>query len=329
MSYTIIGTGSALPARSVTNDELSTFLDTSDEWISSRTGIRERRVCTTESLDELGESASRRALESAGIAPQDLDLIVCSTTTADHLMPAEACAVAERLGASCPAFDVSAACSGFVLALDVADGYLSRGRAKNALVLSAEKCSRIMNWEDRTTCVLFGDAAAAVVVRAGGESPLWCRLRTIPNVAAIDVPGVAGNSPFDQSVDSAPGSYMTMRGRSVYRFAVTEVTRELRQMSEQTGVPLDQVDHFVLHQANERIVDAVVERLGVDPSRVVLNLAHTGNVSSACIPLALDGLARKGELKPGELVALVGFGAGLDVASTLVRWEADAKAAPS
>ena len=172
MSYTIIGTGSALPARRVTNVELSDFLDTSDEWIRTRTGIRERRICTAESLDDLAEEASLRALASAGIGPKDLDLIVCSTTTADHLMPAEACAVAERLGASCPAFDVSAACSGFVFALDVADGYLERGRAQRALVLSAEKCSRIMDWTDRSTCVLFGDAAAAVVVSAGGASPL-------------------------------------------------------------------------------------------------------------------------------------------------------------
>lgn len=321
MSYTIIGTGSALPERSVTNDELSTFLDTSDEWIRTRTGIRERRVCTTESLDDLAEQASRNALESAGIAPKDLDLIVCSTTTSDHLMPAEACAVAERLGATCPAFDVSAACSGFVFALDVADGYLARGRAKRALVLSAEKCSRIMDWTDRTTCVLFGDAAAAVVVEAGGESPLWTRLRTIPNVAALDVPGVAGTSPFKPALEAAKPSALSMKGRSVYHFAVTEVTRELRDMSAETGVALADIDHFVLHQANERIIDAICTHLGLDRARVTVNLATTGNVSSACIPLALDGMSRAGQLSPGELVALVGFGAGLDVASTLVRWE--------
>ena len=322
MSYNIIGTGSALPARSVTNDELSAFLDTSDEWIRTRTGIRERRVCTTESLDYLAEQASQRALASAGIEAGDLDLIVCSTTTADHLMPAEACAVAERLGASCPAFDVSAACSGFVFALDVADGYLERGRARRALVLSAEKCSRIMDWTDRSTCVLFGDAAAAVVVEAGGASPLWTRLRTIPNVAALDVPGVVGTSPFDLTRDAAKPSALSMKGRSVYRFAVTEVSRELRDMAAETGVALSDIDHFVLHQANERIIEAVCTHLGLDRSRVAVNIATTGNVSSACIPLALDGMSRAGELAPGELVALVGFGAGLDVASTLVRWEA-------
>ncbi|WP_130811983.1 beta-ketoacyl-ACP synthase III [Olsenella sp. Marseille-P4559] len=322
MPYTIIGTGSALPECVVTNDELSQFLDTSDEWIRVRTGIRERRICTTESLDDLAEQASLRALASAGIDAADLDLIVCSTTTGDHLMPAEACAVAERLGASCPAFDVSAACSGFVFALDVADGYLARGRARRALVLSAEKCSRIMDWTDRSTCVLFGDAAAAVVVESGGASPLWTRLRTIPNVAALDVSGIVGTSPFDRTHDAAGPSALSMRGRSVYRFAVTEVSRELRDMAGETGVALSGIDHFVLHQANERIIDAVCARLGLDRSRVAVNMATTGNVSSACIPLALDGMSRRGELAPGELVALVGFGAGLDVASTLVRWEA-------
>lgn len=322
MSYTIIGTGSALPARRVTNVELSDFLDTSDEWIRTRTGIRERRICTAESLDDLAEEASLRALASAGIGPKDLDLIVCSTTTADHLMPAEACAVAERLGASCPAFDVSAACSGFVFALDVADGYLERGRAQRALVLSAEKCSRIMDWTDRSTCVLFGDAAAAVVVSAGGASPLWTRLRTIPNVAALDVPGVDGASPLASAPAAAAPSVLSMKGRSVYRFAVTEVSRELRDMEDETGIALADIDHFVLHQANKRIIEAVCTHLGLERSRVAVNLATTGNVSSACIPLALDGMSRAGELAPGETVALVGFGAGLDVASTLVRWEA-------
>ena len=161
MGFRVLGTGSALPARSVTNDELSEFLDTSDEWISQRTGISERRLCTTETLDDLALAASRAALDAAGVTPDQLDLIVCSTTSGDHLMPAEACAVAELLGASCPAFDVSAACAGFVFALDVADGYLSRGRAERVLVVAAEKVSRLVDWSDRATCVLFGDGAAA------------------------------------------------------------------------------------------------------------------------------------------------------------------------
>ena len=172
MGFRILGTGSALPARSVTNDDLSEFLDTSDEWIFPRTGIRSRRICTSESLDDLACEASRGALEAAGVTPDQLDLIICSTTSGDHLIPAEACAIAERLGATCPAFDVSAACAGFVFALDVADGYFARGRAERVLVVAAEKMSRLVDWEDRATCVLFGDGAAAAVLGAGGESPL-------------------------------------------------------------------------------------------------------------------------------------------------------------
>ena len=170
MAFHITGTGSALPQRSVTNDELSSFLDTSDEWIAARTGIRERRICTTETLDELAIAACQRALDAAGITAADIDLIVCSTTSGDHLMPAEACAIAEGLGANCPAFDVSAACAGFVFALDIVDGFFVRGRSKRALIVSAEKMSRILDWSDRATCVLFGDGAAACVVEAGGES---------------------------------------------------------------------------------------------------------------------------------------------------------------
>ena len=180
MGFTILGTGSALPKRSVSNDELSKFLDTSDEWIFTRTGIKSRHVCTTELLDDLAVAASERALQVSGIDASQLDLIVCSTTTGDHLVPAEACAVAERLGATCPAFDVSAACAGFVFALDVAEGYIARGRAERVLVVAAEQMTRALDWTDRATCVLFGDGAGAAVIGAGGDNPLAVELSTRP-----------------------------------------------------------------------------------------------------------------------------------------------------
>lgn len=320
MSYTIIGTGSALPERRVANDELSAFLDTSDEWISTRTGIHERRICTSESLDDLAEAAARSALGSAGLAPEDIDLIVCSTTSGDHLMPAEACAVAERLGTTCPAFDVSAACAGFVFALDVADGFIARGRAAHALIVSAEKMSRLMDWSDRATCVLFGDGAAAAVIEAGGESPLWSGLVTKPDVASLDVPGVAGTSPF-AALDKAPQSQLLMKGRKVFHFAVSSIEEELRKMSADTGIGLSEIDHFIFHQANERILETVAKRLGLAPERLSYTIGETGNISSACIPLALDRLKRQGGLKDGDLVVLCGFGAGLDVGTCLIRWK--------
>lgn len=321
MSYTIIGTGSALPQRIVSNDELSTFLDTSDEWIRTRTGIVTRHVAATETLDELAEAACKRALESAGVTIDTIDLIVCSTTSADHLMPAEACAIAERLGVHGPAFDVSAACSGFVYALDVADGYFARGRAKRALIVSAEKMTRIMDWTDRSTCVLFGDGAGAVVAQAQGESPLWTRLTCDPNVAALEVPGVAGNCPFDQGRVDARLSVLSMKGPSVFHFAVSHVARELQCMEQETGISLGQIDHFIFHQANERILDAIAKKLSIPNEKIAHTIAETGNISSACIPYALDQLNRAGKLKAGELIVLVGFGAGLDIGSTLIRWK--------
>lgn len=317
MGFSILGTGSALPQRVVTNDELGGFLDTSDEWIRPRTGIRERRVCTTETLDELAVQASRSALEAAGTTPEKLDLILCSTTSGDHLMPAEACAIAERLGASCPAFDVSAACAGFVFTLDVADGWFARGRAKRVLVVAAEKFSRLMDWTDRSTCVLFGDGAAAAVL-GEGDDLLAMRLSTEPDVEALHVPGVPGSSPFDQTEHLAPT--LRMEGRRVFKFGVTTICSSVEELCEDAGVGVDAIDHFVFHQANERILAAASSRLGIDEHKVAHTLATTGNISSACIPLALDRLARSGELSAGELVALVGFGAGLDTGACLLRW---------
>lgn len=319
MGFRILGTGSALPARSVTNDELSEFLDTSDEWISTRTGISERRLCTTETLDELALTASRSALEAAGIAPAQLDLVICSTTSGDHLVPAQACAIAEGLGAACPAFDVSAACAGFVFSLDVADGYFVRGRARRALIVSAEKMSRLVDWTDRATCVLFGDGAAAAVIEAADEqNPLAWRLSTEPAVDVLHVPGLAGTSPYDQTERAA--STLHMEGRRVFKFGVNAIVSSVTELAEEAGVAVSDIDHFVFHQANERILSSAVSRLAIDNGRVARALAETGNISSACIPLALDRLARSGALERGQLVALVGFGAGLDVGACLLRW---------
>lgn len=320
MGFRVLGTGSALPERSVTNDELSAFLDTSDEWIRTRTGISERGLCTTETLDDLARAASERALAAAGIAADQLDLIVCSTTSGDHLMPAQACAIAQMIGATCPAFDVSAACAGFVFALDVADGWFARGRARNVLVVAAEKVSRLVDWADRATCVLFGDGAAAAVLGAGGENPLAINLSTDPSVEVLHVPGLAGTSPFDRTEHPAPA--LVMEGRRVFKFGVNAICTSVAELCDEAGVSLDDIDHFIFHQANERILSSAVARLGIDDAKVARSLAETGNISSACVPLVLDRLARAGELADGQLVALVGFGAGLDVGACLLRWGA-------
>ena len=318
MGFTILGTGSALPERSVSNDELSEFLDTSDEWIFTRTGIKSRHVCTTESLDDLAVAASERALQVSGIDASQLDLIVCSTTTGDHLVPAEACAVAERLGATCPAFDVSAACAGFVFALDVAEGYIARSRAERVLV-AAEQMTRALDWTDRATCVLFGDGAGAAVIEAGGDNPLAVELSTAPDVETLRVPGLVGTSPFKASADSA--SVLSMNGRRVFKFGVNAICDTVHKLAIDAGILVEDIDHFVFHQANERILSQAVKRLGVPDERVVRTLRETGNISSACIPLALDRLANAGALHTGDTIALVGFGAGLDIGGYLLRWK--------
>ncbi len=315
MGFTILGTGSALPERSVSNDELSEFLDTSDEWIFTRTGIKGRHVCTTESLDDLAVAASERALQVSGIDASQLDLIVCSTTTGDHLVPAEACAVAERLGATCPAFDVSAACAGF----DVAEGYIARSRSERVLVVAAEQMTRALDWTDRATCVLFGDGAGAAVIEAGGDNPLAVELSTAPDVETLRVPGLVGTSPFRASADSA--SVLSMNGRRVFKFGVNAICDTVHKLAIDAGILVEDIDHFVFHQANERILSQAVKRLGVPDERVVRTLRETGNISSACIPLALDRLANAGALHTGDTIALVGFGAGLDIGGYLLRWK--------
>ena len=319
MGFTILGTGSALPKRSVSNDELSKFLDTSDEWIFTRTGIKSRHVCTTESLDDLAVAASEQALQTSGIDASQLDLIVCSTTTGDHLVPAEACAVAECLSATCPAFDVSAACAGFVFALDVAEGYIARGRAKHVLVVAAEQMTRALDWTDRATCVLFGDGAGAAVIGAGGENPLAVELSTSPDVETLRVPGLAGSSPYKTAQDRE--SVLSMNGRRVFKFGVNAICDTVNKLVCDASIAVEDIDHFVFHQANERILSQAVKRLGVPGDRVVRTLRETGNISSACIPLALDWLANTGALHAGDTIVLVGFGAGLDVGGYLLRWK--------
>jgi 3-oxoacyl-[acyl-carrier-protein] synthase-3 len=327
MSFHIMGTGSCLPARQVTNDELSAFLDTSDEWIVTRTGIHSRPVCTTETLDDLAVTASLRALESAGVEASELDLIVCATCTAERATPAQACVIQQEIGASCPAFDVNGACAGFVFGLDVADGIISAGRARRVLVVSAEKMSRLADWTDRSTAVLFGDGAAAAVLGAGGDSPLYLRTTTEGDRSIIHAWAPAGNSPFDVAKPAlAPGAaeegtFMQMRGREVFKFAVTHIVSEMQRLSASTGIPLDDIDHFVFHQANKRIIDAGIERLGIDPQRAICTIGTTANISSACIPLSLDRLARSGKLRKGDLIAMFGFGSGLVTATCLIRWQ--------
>ena len=313
----ILGTGSALPEKVVKNDDLAAFLDTNDEWISTRTGIRERRVLSVETLQSLAEGAGRAALENAGVAPEDIDCVLVSTVQAETMSPALACDVQPALGLKCMGMDLNGGCTGFIAALAVAEGLIASGRARKLLVISAEALSRFADWTDRSTCVLFGDAAGAAVV-GEGEGVEDIRFDSEPRHEVLCAHTPPGNSPF--AVDPAPAQYLKMQGQEVYKFAVSHSLRDIRQMLEAHGLSPEDVDFYALHQANMRILEAVRTRLKVGEERFPHNIERTGNTSSATIPVLLDELNRAGRLKPGCRLILNAFGAGLCTGTALIRW---------
>ena len=313
----ILGTGSALPKKVVTNDDLAGFLDTNDEWISTRTGIRERRVLSVETLQSLAEDAGRAALENAGVGPDAIDCVLVSTVQAETMSPALACDIQPALGLKCMGMDINAGCTGFIAALAVAEGLIASGRAHRLLVISAEALSRFADWTDRSTCVLFGDAAGGVVV-GEGEGVEDIRFDSEPRHEVLCAHTPPGNSPF--AVDPAPAQFLKMQGQEVYKFAVSHAFRDIRQMLQDHGLEPGDVDFYALHQANMRILEAVRSRLKVDDERFPHNIERTGNTSSATVPVLLDELNRAGKLKPGCRLILNAFGAGLCTATALVRW---------
>ena len=251
------------------------------------------------------------------ISPEQLDLIVCSTVQGDHITPATACIIAGGIRAKCPAFDINAACAGFVFAMDIAEMYLRAGHAKHILIVGAEAVTRIADWSDRASCVLFGDGAGAVVA-AAGENYLSSRLTTTSNTPVLYAPSFGGNCPYTEHKPSAP--YLHMAGQEVYRFAVSTSAEDLRIVAADAGVSLDDIKYFVLHQANHRILDAVRKRLKQPEEKFPSNIHRCGNTSSASVPLLLDELNRAGQLEEGDLLAISAFGAGLTTGSCVLRW---------
>lgn len=322
MTYArISGTGSYLPPRVVTNAEMESIVDTTDEWIRARTGISQRHIAGEgEHTVDLAEQAARRAIEAAGIKPQDLDLIVVATTTADQVFPSTACLLQSRLDVhGCPAFDVQAVCTGFVYALGVAEKFIRTGSSKRALVIGAETFSRILNWEDRTTCVLFGDGAGAVVLEAVDEPGIYStHLHADGDYAnLLHVPqGVSTNY---EAVREGR-AYVEMKGNEVFKMAVRTLGRIVDETLEANGMQKDDIDWLVPHQANIRIISATAKKLDMPMERVVCTVAEHGNTSAASIPLALDTAVRDGRIQRGQNVLLEGFGGGFTWGSALLRF---------
>jgi 3-oxoacyl-[acyl-carrier-protein] synthase-3 len=316
----LVGVGSHLPARVVTNEEIARRIDTSDEWIRERTGIRERRVVAEdERTSDLAIGAALMAMADAKCAPSEIDLVIVATTTPDLTFPATAARVQAELGINQgAAFDLQAVCSGFVFALATADNFLVRGQAKRALVIGAETFSRIVDWEDRTTCVLFGDGAGAVVLeaqdetRAGSRGVMSTFLRTDGRMH--DLLYVDGGPSQTQTVGK-----VRMVGNAVFRHAVEHISGAMLEACARAAVSIDQVDWFVPHQANQRILDGVARKLGIPTDKVVSTVAVHGNTSAASVPLALDTAVRDGRIQPGQLVLMEALGGGLTWGAALVR----------
>jgi 3-oxoacyl-[acyl-carrier-protein] synthase-3 len=325
---TIAGVGSRLPDRVVPNAEFEQLVETSDEWIRERTGISSRRFAADgETTSDLAVQAVRRALEEARVAPEQVDLIVCATLTPDTPIPATAVWVQRKLGISCPAFDVNAACAGFSYAMSTATAFIESGAAETVVVIGAEVLSRVMDFRDRSTCVLFGDGAGALVLRPS-ESPgvLGSVLGADGNSAEILIIP-AGGSARPASAETVAANDHTIRmpaGREVFKRAVVEMANACRTLLEKSGFTADDVDLLIPHQANARIMVAVAERLGIGPDRAVIDVAEVGNTSAASIPIALDRAFRAGRIHEGDLVLLTSFGAGLAWGANLIRWHAPA-----
>ncbi len=321
----VIGTGSYVPEKILNNFDLEKFLDTNDEWIVTRTGIRERRIAAEgENTSDLATRAAQRALEMAGVKGEEVDLIVVGTITGDFPWPATACLVQNNLGArGAAAFDVSAACSGFVYALDAAVRRIESGASRTAVVIGAEILSRVVDWEDRNTCILFGDGAGAVVLQAheGDNGVLSTHLHADGSFwELLYQPGFGSRHPASEAGIRDRLPFLKMQGNEVFKVAVRSLSEVAQEALDANGLTAADLALFIPHQANRRILEATAKRLGVSDEQVYINVDRFGNTSGASIPIALDEANRAGRIKPGDLVLLDAFGGGFTWASALLRW---------
>lgn len=319
MNFKIIGTGSYAPKNIVSNDDLAQFLDTSDEWITQRVGVRSRHLSEGETAADFAVKAAQRALDMSGVSAKELDLIIAASISGELVCPTVAGSVQAKLGAQCPAFDVNSACSGFLFALDTAAGYFARGTAKKALVIGSERISKILDWTDRSTAVIFGDGAGAAVLEASEDGYLASTLYTKGDDAVIRIPSTHGTSPFFKT-DLEDTPYIFMNGQETFKFAVNVMCRDIKRVLKEANLKIEDIKYFVPHQANIRILRFAEKKLGIAPDKVFVNIDRHGNTSAASVPMALDELNRTGDLKSGDLVLLSAFGGGLSSAACILRW---------
>ncbi len=311
-----------MPKHTVTNDMLSEYVDTNDEWISTRTGIKSRQIITTERFEELAALAGQRAIEAAGLVPEDIDFIICHNVCNVYVTPSLASLVQGLLGIkgpNCPTMDLNSACAGFIYGLDICDAFIETGRAKHILYICAEEVTRMVDWTQRETCVLFGDAAGAMVL-GKGEPMLARRLTStpMPDVIYYRLPCEA--TPFETGPGIDTHMPMQLKGREVFRMAVTSAQRDITDTIKSAGLTPDDIDHYLLHQANMRIIDAIKQNLDLPDERFHHNIERRGNTSSASIPVLLDEIIREGKVKRGDLLLFNGFGAGFVTGTAIVRY---------
>jgi 3-oxoacyl-[acyl-carrier-protein] synthase-3 len=321
----IIATGSYVPERVLTNFELEKMVDTSDDWIRSRTGIRERRISAeSEATSDLGAAAANEAIKKAGMKPEQIDLILVATITPDMFFPSTACFIQDKIGAkNSAAFDILAACSGFIYGLSIADSYIRTGAFKNILLLGAETLTKITDWKDRNTCVLFGDAAGAVLLRGeqGEAGILSTHLYSDGSFSGLlNLPGGGSRNPTSANTVRQGLHFIKMNGNETFKVAVRSLEQACRDALSNNGLDASQIDLFIPHQANYRIIQAVVSRLAFPLEKVYLNLEVYGNTSAASIPLALDQAVASERVKTNDLILLSSFGGGMTWASAVIRW---------
>lgn len=318
----ICGTGSCVPGHILDNDDLSQMVETNDAWIRERTGVARRHIIEEETTVSMAAEAARRALENGNVRAEEVDLLIVCTFTSEVLLPCAACEVQKELGAVRAAcFDLNAACTGFLFAYNTAQAYIAAGLCRTVLLIGSESLSNMVDWKDRGTCILFGDGAGAAVLRAEpGELPVPVMHSDGRSGSALTLMSRHRKGWVEEPASALPEEFIRMDGREVFRFAVRKVPEVIHELLDAGGMALDEIDYFVLHQANRRIVESVAKRLDTDIGRFPMNLEEYGNTSSASIPILLDEMNRDGRLKPGQTIVLAGFGAGLSWGAALLKW---------